>query len=157
MKRSKGIPALFALLSVLALVPRSGLACSCMVATLDEHVDRAHRIFIGRLLEARIVPPKAREGGSATDGAAPPSHMDEWERIEAIFEPLYRIRGEIADRELVRTGLGGGDCGVRMEIGTLYMIFLDEGDLRIGICDGSRQIDRIDPGEKALELKSLLD
>ncbi|WP_025770052.1 hypothetical protein [Thioalkalivibrio sp. HK1] len=155
MKRWKG-HALFALLAVLALAPRSGLACSCVEATLDQHVDRSARIFIGRLMEARIIEPKVSPGASAADGEAS-GLMDEWERVEAIFEPRYRIKGEIGDRETLRTGMGGGDCGVRMEVGSLYMIFLDEDDLRIDICSGSRQIDRLDPREKALELKSLID
>ncbi len=149
MKGLKGISALLALVSLCALAPRSGLACSCLAATLDEHVDRAHRIFIGHLVEARILPPKTAAGAADS--------MPEWGRIEAIFEPRYPIRGEFGDREAFRTGLGGGDCGVRMEVGAFYMIFLDEGDSRIDICSGSRQIDRYESKEMAERLESLLD
>ncbi|MBF2759756.1 MAG: hypothetical protein ISN28_05735 [Ectothiorhodospiraceae bacterium AqS1] len=153
MKRLKTTFTLFALLAVFALAPRAGSACSCMVMTLEQQVDHAHRVFIGRLLEARVVFPDVEK---RADSEAP-SLLGEWERIEGIFEPLHRIRGEVEDREIVRTGLGGGDCGVRMEVGSVYMIFLDEDDPRIGICDGSRQIDRFDLEETVLELKSLVD
>lgn len=58
--------------------------------------------------------------------------------------------------EKVRTGFGGGDCGIPMTIGRAYVIFLESDQYHIGSCGASGQIQRYQEQEFVQKLKGLV-
>ena len=95
-------------------------ACRCVATTLEQQVGSADKVFFGRPTLA---------------------HFNEQAyRVEGLFQVEKSFKGEAAKIEAFSTGLGGGDCGVEIAVGQSYLIFMDQGKSRIGICSGSRQV-----------------
>ncbi|MBF2756021.1 MAG: hypothetical protein ISN29_12325 [Gammaproteobacteria bacterium AqS3] len=120
---------LLALFVLFALgLPLPVLACSCVEADLKGQVRSADQVFIGQLHSARLITPEGE---------------DDFPEIEADMQPQDVFKGRVKPGEAVRirTGLGGGDCGVPMRVGRFYAVFMDRDDDRIGICGGSQEVD----------------
>ncbi|MCL1038387.1 hypothetical protein L2750_14735 [Shewanella submarina] len=113
-------------LLMLLLLPGYSYACSCADLSLKGTVEGADIIYIGELKSAELVYPESYDG---------------WHQVQGHLQVKDRIKGYAPDIDLIQTGTGGGDCGVMMTIGREYLIFKRENDIRIGICDGSKQID----------------
>ena len=54
----------------------------------------------------------------------------------------------------LKTGMGGGDCGIPMTVARKYIIFQRDNE-HIGICDGSATLNPYDEDELAKRLRSL--
>jgi hypothetical protein len=78
----------------------SAQACKCAVTPLSEQVANADQIFIGTVIKK-----------TSTD------------MVYFLFSISHVFKGETADTLTIKTGFGGGDCGVRFEIGKQYLVF----------------------------------
>ena len=118
--------AAFALAAALA-APSSLLACSCAgPMTEQESFDRADAVFTGRVVRVRTV--------RDTTG---------WERRAVTFAVGRWEKGGERHTVVVRTGMGGGDCGFEFRKRRTYRVFAGrgpDGGLGTGICSGTRQI-----------------
>lgn len=107
----------------------SVMACSCvLVRTISKSYDYADAVFIG---ECTLV----EEPDLTSDGS--------WYR--AMHLRVSRSwKGVTGTEVVVRTGLGGGDCGFDMSPGESYLVyaisFQPANDLHTGICSGTRVI-----------------
>ncbi|MFA0814112.1 hypothetical protein [Microbulbifer epialgicus] len=66
------------------------------------------------------------------------------------------IKGSPKKIEKIRTGFGGGDCGIPMTIGQAYVIFFENEQHHIGSCGASGQIQRYQEKEFVQKLKGLV-
>lgn len=113
------------------LSPSLGVACSCERSRDGGTVSpRPDQIFVGRVRDLRqvhidVTPSYESESGSY---------------LKVCFVVEQVVSGVPMDFVCIRTGLGGGDCGYRFELGRRYKIFarLSRGSLlgfETGICD----------------------
>jgi len=117
------------ILTLLLLTSISGriLACSCIgQRTVEEEVKHADAVIVGTILSKQIV--------TLTDSAilkmfpndttmrnSPMSKMT-IARYDFLVQDIYK--GKITkDTLTIYTGLGGGDCGIRFEIGKKYIVY----------------------------------
>ncbi|MCC2974612.1 hypothetical protein [Massilia sp. IC2-476] len=111
---------------LLGLCCGEAVACKCVTRSLDEFVTDADAIYVATLEEARTV----------RDAAG-----SKWPFVEGRFSVSRTLKGAARARNLVlRTGLGGGDCGIPMTISHRYIIFKTTNVDEIHDCDGSREI-----------------
>ena len=117
-------------LKFLALIPflliSKTWACSCMQLSLEEHVNTSNNIYYGQLVSATYVKPNTEE---------------EWPFIKGTLTVSETLKGEAKHKISIRTGLGGGDCGIQLVVGKYYAIFIDQDGGYIGSCGASRQVD----------------
>jgi len=102
---------------------------------------RANAIFEGTVatveLKSRLVEASAGDIVPASLDASDPELL-------VTFLVRHSYRGEQQKTIVVHTGLGGGDCGFRFEIGKQYLVYAyrDESDqLSTGICSGTALLD----------------
>jgi hypothetical protein len=97
-------------------------ACSCVPIDFDERINKADMIYKANLVSASYINPK---------------NEDDWDYIEAKFSVIESYKGDMVQEFTVKTGLGGGDCGIPMIIARNYIIIKSSKQEYIGICDGS--------------------
>lgn len=100
-------------------------ACSCIQLSLEEHVSYSKNIYYGQLVAARYIKANTEK---------------EWPFIEGTVTVAETLKGKVKHKISVRTGLGGGDCGIQLVVGKYYAIFIDKDGGYIGSCGASRQI-----------------
>jgi len=111
--------------SVLVVGPEA-YACSCIPAPpVEDRLAGADAVFHGTVLRGGGV-------GSGCGGLL---------QRKFRFEVHTVWKGDIGDRVTVKTGMGGGDCGMGFEKGEEYVIFAsrdgDNGSLHTGTCSGN--------------------
>ena len=79
----------------------------------------------------------------------------EWPYVEGSISVEKVIKGSPQKIENIRTGFGGGDCGIPMTIGRTYVIFLEKEQYHIDSCGASGQIQRYQEKEYVEKLKEL--
>lgn len=117
------------------------LACSCIDWDFEDRIKKAHSIYVGVVRKAEHVTPKNEK---------------EWDYIQAEISVVNTLKGNEKDKIKIKTGLGGGDCGVPMEIAQTYLIFKQESVDFIGICGGSGVIHRAKEAEIADRVKEIV-
>lgn len=91
-----------------------------------EIVDQSQYVFVARIISAREV--KSEEA------------LLDRSYVEAEYELLELLQGfEGGLPFTLRSGYGGGDCGVPFRIGSQILVHTDDSG-RIGVCSGSRYI-----------------
>jgi len=117
------------ILSLLLFSSISGrlFACSCIgQRTVEEEVKHADAVVIGMILSKQLI--------TLTDSTilkmfpndtsmkkSPMSKMN-IARYDLLVQDIYK--GKITNDTLtIYTGLGGGDCGIRFEIGKKYIVY----------------------------------
>ena len=126
---------------ILALLPASGFACSCLYQPLEKNVENSKNIYLGVLISSRIVIPESK---------------DKWPYIEGTFKVETEIKGNLSKIEKIHTMFGGGDCGIPMTTGRAYVIFSEGEDSLIGSCGGSGEVQRYEEKEVVEKLKSIV-
>jgi len=114
------------IISFVFFVSAKSLACSCVPFNFEDQVRSSEVIFIANLKSASIAVEKEGEY--------------EWPYVEGIFDVEKTYKGSVSGEVKVKTGFGGGDCGVPFTIGRTYAIFTSKENMTIGICDGSGQL-----------------
>ena len=114
---------LFAAAAALAAAPAPAAACSCAgLPTEREATERAAAVFEGRVTRVRTVR----------------SERGHRERSVTFAVRRWRKGGEGRGRTVeIRTGMGGGDCGIAFSRRRSYTVYADQGGdgrLRTGIC-----------------------
>ncbi|WP_157960393.1 hypothetical protein [Marinimicrobium alkaliphilum] len=125
----------------LAAFPSIALACSCLHAPLERHVSDARDIYVGVLVSSRVVESESGE---------------DWPHIEGTLRVETVIKGSPNQVEIVRTGFGGGDCGIPMTVGRAYVIFIDNDRRSIGNCGASEQLRRYEEKRYIERLKGIV-
>lgn len=104
-------------------------ACSCQSITVKQAYDNAHLVFSGKVMNVGYVvdPQKTFD--------KPVAQMSVQEKYEnGIFEQevtlkirCKTLKGTVEDKLVkVRTGIGGGDCGVFFKEGEQYIVYAFE-------------------------------
>ena len=73
--------------------------------------------------------------------------------ISVTFSSVHFYRGEGREDIVVKTGMGGGDCGYEFEPGQKYLVFADkedDGSLSTGICSGTTLLEGVPEAELRL-------
>jgi hypothetical protein len=114
-------------LAVMVAAPARLLACSCAgLMTEEEAFDRADAVFTGRVVRVRTV--------RDTTG---------WARRAVTFAVGRWEKGGEGGTVVVRTGMGGGDCGFEFHKRRTYRVFAGrrvDGELGTGICSGTMHL-----------------
>ncbi len=93
-------------------ISSNSYACSCNLCSEEEYYDHAAKVFLGKLAsESRT-----------SDG-------------ELKFIVIESFKGSVESTELVKTGVGGGDCGLEIDMKSEYLIYVGGG--WANICNGS--------------------
>jgi len=121
------------------LLPVGMLACSCAPSGPPcEAAWRTPVVFAGKIVELtrETRTPDAR--GSVQFNGFLGTHA-----IFEVTEPFLGMQGR-ESRVEVRTGMGGGDCGIPFQLGESYVVYASEGDgsLVAGMCSRTATIDR---------------
>ena len=122
---------------LLVLSPVS-FSCSCLHIPLKEHVNEAKAIYLGLLTGAKLVEEK-----------------EEW-YIKAEFRVEEVLKGNVSKKTTVKTGVGGGDCGIPMTVGKPYMIFFESEKYYVGTCGASGIVHRHQEKEYIQMLKNII-
>ncbi|HJT64538.1 MAG TPA: hypothetical protein VJ839_07200 [Candidatus Limnocylindria bacterium] len=125
-RRSVAVLALALMLN--ALAPGRAAACLCGGRSDDPAVP-GDLAFIG-VVARRDEPGLVSDIGSS------------WPGVRYTFAVEEVLKGHAGDFVTIRSGIGGGDCGVVMAVGERWRIFahLFEGDYWVWICGPSQLI-----------------
>ena len=104
-----------ALLCLLSL-GRQAQACSCRPSSVEEQLATAAHVA---LVEIRDV-----------------QQLDEHPQQRARFTVLRSFKGGMDAVADLRSGAGGGDCGVPLRAGRRYLVYLAQDSNLVGICYG---------------------
>ena len=129
------------ILALVLVFPSISFACSCLHQPLSKHVKDAKKIYVGVLTSSRIVETEKE---------------NEWPYVEGTLSVETVIKGEAKETEIIRTGFGGGDCGIPMTIGRAYVIFYEREGYHIGSCGASGELLRYEEKEYVEKLRSLV-
>ncbi len=88
------------ILSIILLCIETITACECTKLPFDEEVRQSDQIFIGKVLK-----------------------KDSIDRIYYTFLVTDFLKGAKLDTIKIKTGFGGGDCGMNFIIGKTYLVF----------------------------------
>lgn len=117
------------ILTLLLLTSFSGrlFACSCIgLRTVQEEIKHADALIVGTILRKQIVVITDSTilemfPNDTTMRNSPMSRMT-IARYDLLVQDTYK--GKITNDTLtIYTGLGGGDCGIRFEIGKKYIVY----------------------------------
>jgi hypothetical protein len=98
-------------------------ACSCAEHPIGEDLEQADAIFYGTVVATAEATPQSKEFGFGN-------------RTVMTFRVLSSWKGSVGPEVTVYSGTGGGDCGVRFEVGdnVLVIAYDEEEDLYTGLC-----------------------
>jgi hypothetical protein len=117
-------------------------ACSCGIATLDNHIDKADAVYLATLQQAKLVKGE---------------YEKEWPYIEGTFQVHRTLKGRIQTESMtLTTPMWNASCGVIMVVSATYLIFKTEGRNSITACDGSSVIESFQEEEVAAKVKAEL-
>lgn len=134
---------LFLAIALSGLFCGEAAACSCAVTSFDGYVKNADSVYFATLEEAKVV-------RNAPDA--------KWPFIQGRFQVKRTLKGVPRTGEMMlRTGLGGGDCGVPMFVSATYIIFRNADFDGIGDCDGSHAIYGFEEDEIAAKVRAALN
>jgi hypothetical protein len=111
------------ILAIIALMPATAAACSCMPSTPEESLERSHAAFVGTVVDAVQI-----ERGDSPGPAVAYAFA-----VEAV------ARGARGPQATVVAGVGEAACGITFQIGQRWLIFArtEAGRLATGLCDGN--------------------
>lgn len=119
-------------------------ACSCVSTSLDEAMDRADVVFVGRLTATDA--DELMEGGAMSDEAG---------TFQFAVSGYYKTSGDLRTEAVdVRSALVSESCGIGLALADEYVIFarrrgddrfwgrdVEPDELVSTFCDGNRQFD----------------
>jgi hypothetical protein len=89
-------------------------------------LEQAEAVFSGIVLSA--------------SGERNPQQPERWP-VQVTLRVTRRWKGPVADTLVIRTGEGGGDCGIRFQVGAEYLVYASgENELYTGICHRTRPL-----------------
>ena len=111
-------------LTFLAFMRTIAVACSCgPTPPVSKAFAQASAVFVGRCISSKLVYRRPNDLGGAY--------------YEYTFEVARSWKGVAGKKEtLVKSGIGGGDCGYPFQIGESYILYCygDNGILRTNVC-----------------------
>lgn len=117
-------------------------ACSCQFGALPQYVENADEIFVGTLLNPKLILGE---------------YPEKWPYIEGTFQTKKSLKGVTQAKDVVlKTGLGRGDCGVSMSVSEMYIIFKAKDQDSIDVCGGSSLIYEFQEDELVTKIKAEL-
>jgi hypothetical protein len=102
-------------------------ACSCIgERTVKEEIKASDAVFVGRIISKELVEVVDSMAIKMFNSDTVSRNVYPYKTIIAKFELVVtsKYKGKItSDTVEIYTGLGGGDCGVRFEIGKDYIVY----------------------------------
>ena len=120
---------LFACVALCFLLTATAYPCSCGIPDIQEEVDFATAVFVGKVVK--------KEPRTYTIESSGGTHY--LKGYTLTFNTLASWKGS-QNTIQVRTGTGGGDCGITAEIGEIYLVYAhrrDDGQLWMDICSNT--------------------
>lgn len=119
--------------------------CSCPPIDLKESVNSSDFVYFAQVISAKIVPAK----------------KNEYEHVEATLKIGNVLKGIFDSTTInIKTGMGGGDCGLPLVVPVTYVIFSMKGSDYVGSCSGSRPLNYFatfeDSNDLTSEIKNIL-
>ncbi len=118
------------------------LACSCIgERTVKEEIKHSDAVFVGKIVSKELVDVVDSMAINMFNSDTVSRKVYPYKTIIAKYELVVtsNYKGKItSDTVEIYTGLGGGDCGVRFEIGKEYIVY-GEQDSYIGHADSEWQ------------------
>ena len=106
-------------IAIVGLSPATADACSCMAVTTADMFEERPVVFVGS------------EVGRQQVAAA--GHLQQL----VTFRVDTAYKGDVSSEMNLRTGMGGGDCGIGAQVGRVGVAAYEwEGDLVVDICGG---------------------
>lgn len=102
-------------------------ACSCIgESTVKQEIKSSDAVFAGKIISKELVEivdsMLFKLYGSDSSAINRESYTSRLAKYELVITSSYK--GKISsDTVEIYTGLGGGDCGVRFEIGKAYLVY----------------------------------
>ncbi|HWZ96634.1 MAG TPA: hypothetical protein VN025_02645 [Candidatus Dormibacteraeota bacterium] len=144
------IALLLMILAALLVIPAPSIACSC-VPPLPEFktplklaelaAEHADAVFEGTVSRAEL---KWNAIEAQVGDLVSASMEQDYPHMLVSFDAPRFYRGKQPASVQVRTGLGGGDCGYRFEVGKRYLVYAysnTAGELATGICSDTALIE----------------
>jgi len=114
------------LLLILGMFGRAE-ACSCATSSREDGFRNAEHVFIARIESVRHVQQSPGRLIDATGRRVYPQM--------ATFSLVERFKGDPKQVTALRTGYGGGDCGVPLIVGFEYMVLVEDDGI-VSMCKG---------------------
>lgn len=142
MKRYMKVALSFFLLCgmLLFLQPQAGYACSCVPPKpVQDAVDDAQAVFAGKVLRIEETSPATQFlrdiAENFTDDPAFPERS-------VVLQVTSTWKGVSQSQVVVKTGMGGGDCGFEFSAGQSYLVYAhgDGNDLHTSVCSRTTEL-----------------
>ena len=125
---------------VTILIGNAGFACSCPVVAFETLVDQSDSILIVRIVSVEDALAGSGRSIWARYKDDPPLYSEGSNYgLRAEFTVLRTLKQTGALPSMLRTGYGGGDCGVDLTPGTNYLLLTDSSG-SVTLCSGSRAV-----------------
>ncbi|MEI5639327.1 MULTISPECIES: hypothetical protein [unclassified Pseudoalteromonas] len=67
-----------------------------------------------------------------------------WPHIDGTIQVHDVLKGKQVKQVQIKTGLGGGDCGIPFVVGKHYSVFVNKDGEHAGACDATQQVNIYD-------------
>ena len=127
-------------LGLVVVVDAPAQACTCLIGTPQQRLDRADAVFTGTLTGVGLPPP-----GDVVASVDPVTYR---------FDVATVYAGEVDATTVITSPRLGASCGLeRMRVGTDYLVFatLQRGVLTSWLCSGTEPVRRA-PVDRVAEL-----
>nr|WP_155279875.1 hypothetical protein [Alteromonas macleodii] len=81
----------------------------------------------------------------------------EWPYIEGTFHVHDVLKGKQVELVNIKTGLGGGDCGIPFIVGKHYSIFVNKNGEYVGTCGATQQVNLYDKEDFIKKISSFVN
>jgi hypothetical protein len=122
------------------LVSAPVAACSCAMIAFESLIDQAETVMVVRILRVEdLVAVSGTSVWARSVNEPPPYSAASTYGTRAEFKVTLPLKQTGPLPKALRTGYGGGDCGVSLEPGSNYLILTDA-DGSVGMCSRPRKI-----------------
>lgn len=125
---------------VIWLFSLSAVACSCAAIAFESQIDQAETVMVVRIVRVEdLIAVSGTNVWARSLNEPPPYSATSNYGTRSEFNVTLPLKQTGPLPKALRTGYGGGDCGVLLEPGSNYLILTDS-DGAVGLCSLARKI-----------------